>query len=168
MPKVFLGLGSNIDRDRYLTAALDTLTDAFGELAVSPIYESAAIGFSGDHFLNLVVSFETSVALEDLAERLRTIEHAHGRPPGGPKFSPRTLDIDILLYGDCHGVFGALTLPRDEIGRYAFALRPLADLAPDARHPVNGRSYRQLWSEMAPTQGETLTRIPFRWRGREY
>lgn len=168
MPKVFLGLGSNIDPYQSLQAALDTLTACYGELAISPVYESDAVGFDGDRFLNLVVAFETAVPLAMLAKQLRDIEHAHGRPPDGPKFSSRTLDIDILLYGDCCGEVDGLTLPRNELDCYAFVLCPLADLAPEARHPANGHSYRRLWTDMAVTQGRTLERVSFHWRGRQY
>lgn len=168
MPKVFLGLGSNTDPYHYLEKALDTLHAEYGTLAISPVYESDAVGFVGDRFLNLVVAFDTDLPLGTLARQLRAIEHANGRPPGGPKFSPRTLDIDILLYGELCGAFNGLTLPRDEIDCHAFALRPLADLAPDALHPVKRQSYGELWAVMEMTQGAALTRVPFHWRGCEY
>jgi len=168
MPTVYLGLGSNIDPHRSLRAGLDTLAERYGELALSPVYESDAVGFEGDRFLNLVVSFDTSLPLALLASQLRHIEYDHGRPLQGTKFSPRTLDIDILLYGDCCGRVDGLVLPRREIDRYAHALCPLADLAPHARHPARGLSYRRLWADMASRQGDVLTRIPFYWRGRCY
>jgi 2-amino-4-hydroxy-6-hydroxymethyldihydropteridine diphosphokinase len=77
--------------------------------------------------------------------RLRAIEEAHGRLRDGPKFSSRTLDIDLLTLGDQVVHAGKLELPRDEILKYAFVLRPLADVAPEERHPLVGRSYRELW-----------------------
>lgn len=168
MPMVYLGLGSNIDPYRSLCAGLDALTERYGELAISPVYESEAVGFDGDPFLNLVVAFATRLPLALLARQLRHIEYEHGRPLHCSKFSPRVLDIDILLYGDCCGQVDGLVLPRREIDRHAHALCPLADLAPHERHPARGLSYRRLWADMARHQGRALTRVPFHWRGRRY
>src|SRR5690625_3997787 len=147
---------------------LDTSPDSTSALAQYLINESDAVSFEVKRFLNLVVSFDTSLPRALLASQLRHIEYDHGRPLQGTKFSPRTLDIDILLYGDCCGRVDGLVLPRREIDRYAHALCPLADLAPHARHPARGLSYRRLWADMASRQGDVLTRIPFYWRGRCY
>src|SRR5690625_7499072 len=101
MPTVYLGLGSNIDPHRSLRAGLDTLAERYGELSLSPVYESDAVGFEGDRFLNLVVSFVTSLPLALLASQLRHFEYDHGRPLQGTMLSPRPMDLDILLYCDC-------------------------------------------------------------------
>ena len=114
---------------------------------VSPIYESEAVGFSGDNFLNLVVGITTRLPPRQLADRLREIEAQHGRVRGAEKFSSRTLDIDLLTFGEAVVDEKGLQLPRDEILRYAFVLRPLADVAPQERHPQSGRSYGELWAE---------------------
>jgi len=145
MPRVWVSIGSNIDRERHIRAALQHLREAFGELVVSPVYESAAVGFDGAPFFNLVAGFFNNAPATELAVRLRAIEEAHGRLRDGPKFSSRTLDIDLLTWGDAVVRAGKLELPRDEILKYAFVLRPLADVAPEERHPVAGRSYRELW-----------------------
>ncbi len=165
MTTVYLGLGSNIERERYLAAGLDALQILFGELALSSVYDSPAIGFDGQPFLNMVVGVSTDMPLAEMAARLRHIETEHGRPPRAARFSARQLDIDILTYGDLAGHFAAVTLPRGEILENAFVLRPLAELAPRARHPVDGRSYAELWA--AFDQGsQVLTRVDFSWRGR--
>lgn len=145
MTRLFLGLGSNIEPRRYLPLGLTELETLLGPLRLSPVYEGAAIGFNGEPFWNLVVEAETSLSVADLQRALRTIEYAHGRPQNASRCSPRSLDIDILVYGDLCGVVDGVVLPRGEILENAFVLRPLAELAPEALHPVAGRSYRELW-----------------------
>ena len=80
-----------------------------------------------------------------MAQRLHRIEEDYGRERSGPKFSSRTLDLDLLLYDDLVLDESGLQIPRDEILQRAFVLWPLAELAPDLKHPVNGKSYAQLW-----------------------
>jgi 2-amino-4-hydroxy-6-hydroxymethyldihydropteridine diphosphokinase len=146
MTRIFLGLGSNIEPAHYLPIALGELRALFGELRCSAVYEGAAMGFRGDPFWNLVVSARTALPVGALQRALRAIEYAHGRPRDATPASPRTLDIDILTYGDTVGRIDGVALPRDEILRHAFVLRPLAELAPDARHPQCGQSYAALWA----------------------
>jgi len=163
--RVYLGLGSNIEREGYLVAGLEALQLLLGELALSPVYNSPAIGFDGQPFLNMAVGANTELPLEELARRLRHIETEHGRPANATRFSARQLDIDILTYDDLVGEFAGVTVPRGEILENAFVLRPLAELAPEARHPVDGRSYAELWA--AFDQGsQPLNRVDFSWRGR--
>lgn len=171
MALVYLGLGSNIEPRRHLCAGLDALWHTFGALDISPVYESAAVGFAGPPFINLVVGLHTELSPEELARGTRAIEHAHGRRHSDPKFSSRTLDIDVLTHGDSRGCFGDLVLPRDEIDQQAYVLRPLAELAPDEVHPIRVRSYGDLWREMLAAgtgQAETLRRVEWVWRGRSY
>lgn len=167
MPQVYLSLGSNINRYQHIAAALDALSAEFGELQISPIYESESVGFAGSRFLNLVVGLQTEKPVGELSALLREIEHDNGRRRDGPKFSPRTLDIDILTYGQYCGEVAGLTLPRDEIERYAFVLLPLAELAPAGRHPQTGQAYRAMWQAFSDTSQE-LWRVPFRWKGKEF
>ncbi len=162
MPRVYLGLGSNIAPRRHLELALDALSEAFGLLELSPVYESAAVGFAGDNFLNLVVRLETDLTVGDLARSLRAIEDANHRRRGAAKYCARTLDIDILTYGDWVGTFAGIQLPRDEILRYAFVLRPLADLAPEEKHPALRRTYRQLAGELR-FDNQRLWPVAFDW-----
>jgi 2-amino-4-hydroxy-6-hydroxymethyldihydropteridine diphosphokinase len=164
MPRVYLGVGSNIERERYVTAGLDALQALFGELALSPVYDSAAIGFDGQPFLNLVVAVETDLGVGELQRRLRRIEREHGRLPDASRFSARQLDIDILTYGDATGLIEGVELPRGEILENAFVLCPLADLAPEEVHPSVGRCYRDLWRDYDKTS-QSLVRVEFEWRG---
>ncbi len=144
--RVWLSLGSNIDRERNIRGALRDLTAEFGQLVVSQVYECQAVGFDGDPFYNLVVGIDSERSPLELARAMRAIEDAHGRTRGGDKFAPRTLDIDLLTYGDSVLNAGPLRLPRDEILKYAFVLGPLAEVAGAERHPVDGRSYAELWA----------------------
>jgi 2-amino-4-hydroxy-6-hydroxymethyldihydropteridine diphosphokinase len=126
------------------------LVERFGPLRLSPVYESAAEGFVGAPFLNLVAGFETKLSVSELREELRAIEAANGRERDGPRFAPRTLDLDLLTYGDQIGEVEGYRLPRDEILTYAFVLGPLADVAPQERHPSDGRTYAALWDALSP------------------
>ena len=145
MAYVYISIGSNIDRENNIRSALDVLRTEFSELEQSRVYETAAVGFDGRPFYNLVVGFETSQEPPELVETLRIIEHDHGRNRLGKRFSDRTLDLDLLLYDDEIIEEGKLSLPRDEILKYAFVLGPLAEIAGDRIHPVEQESYRTLW-----------------------
>ena len=158
---VFIGVGSNLDRVRHVRAGLDALAETFGELQVSPVYESEAVGFDGSPFLNLVVGVRTDKSLAQLSRCLKAIELANGRRPDAPRFSPRTLDLDILTYGDLDHPRDGVDIPRGEILLNAFVLKPLADLAGGCRHPVDGRTYRELWQAYRSEQ--KLWPFPLTW-----
>jgi 2-amino-4-hydroxy-6-hydroxymethyldihydropteridine diphosphokinase len=146
MPEVYVSLGSNVARERNVPSALEELRRAFGRLTVSDVYESEAVGFAGDPFYNLVVMFESELPVQAIAERLSEIEARHGRTRASAKFSPRTLDLDLLLYGDDVVQEGRIKLPRKEITEYAFMLEPLAEIAPDHMHPELKQTYAALWA----------------------
>ena len=151
MMRVFLGLGSNLAREKNICAGLAALKDLFGELIISPVYESESVGFKGSHFYNLVVSANTNLTLIQLSEALKKIEDENGRVRTGPKFGPRTLDIDILTYGDFVGVEAGIELPRAEITQNAFVLLPLSEIAPDEIHPQLQKTYAELWANYDKT-----------------
>jgi 2-amino-4-hydroxy-6-hydroxymethyldihydropteridine diphosphokinase len=145
LARVYVSIGSNIDRAANIRSSLAALAARFANLVQSKVYESEAVGFAGDPFYNLVVAFDASESPQEVAAILHQIEDEHGRVRGGEKFVARTLDLDLLLYDDLQLQEGKLHLPRDEIDKYAFVLLPLAELAPQARHPVSGRTYAELW-----------------------
>ncbi|WP_250656485.1 2-amino-4-hydroxy-6-hydroxymethyldihydropteridine diphosphokinase [Alkalimarinus coralli] len=165
MAKVYVSIGSNIDRELHVTVALDALQDYFGELQVSSVFESEAVGFEGDCFLNLVAGFETDLSVGELSRLLKQIESDNGRIKNAPKFCSRTLDIDILTYDDRVGETDGVDLPRNEILENAFVLWPLAELAAGCAHPKVGRTYSQLWAEFDRSQ--TLRPIEFFWQGEQ-
>ena len=143
--EVYASLGSNQDRENNLRLAIKALRAQYGELKLSPVYQNKAVGFVGDDFLNMVVAFMTSESPEVVQQQFRRIEDAGGRVRGGEKFAPRQLDIDLILYDDLVRSDERLTLPRKDIEIYGFVLLPLAELAPNALHPVLGISYAQMW-----------------------
>ena len=164
MAQVYVGIGSNIERERHVLAALDALADSFGELRISSVFESEAVGFAGEHFYNLVAGFETSLGVGQLSRVLKAIEDSNGRCRKGPKFSGRTLDIDILTYDDRKGSVDGVELPRAEILKNAFVLQPLAEIAPERLHPVEGQTYAELW-QAYDKQKQRLWPVDFVWRG---
>jgi 2-amino-4-hydroxy-6-hydroxymethyldihydropteridine diphosphokinase len=147
LPKAYVSIGSNVDRERNVRSAVSALSGRYGPLMLSPVYESAAFGFDGDPFYNLVCGFTTGDTVAVLVRELHAIEHRHGRLPGGKRLSARTLDLDILLYGDLvrHDEFD---IPRSDIIEHSFVLRPLCDLAPAMQHPELDQTFSQLWSEL--------------------
>lgn len=146
MKSAYLGLGSNVDAKRHIRLAVHALIKRFGDAELSPIYCSKAVGFEGEDFINLVARIETELKPMELRHYLRSLEDQHGRSRNVPKWSDRTLDIDILLFGDLVADSEKLTLPRPEILHFAHVLKPLADLAPELIHPLEGISYAELWS----------------------
>ncbi len=163
MAEVYVSIGSNIDREKNITAALNALAALFGELLVSSVYESESVGFSGEPFFNLAARFHTSLSVAELSSALRAIEHDNGRRRDEPRFSARTLDIDILTWGECCGVVDGIRLPREEIVQNAFVLLPMAELVPDKVHPETGKTYRELWQLYDQSQ-QNLWRVDFFWR----
>lgn len=143
--RVWLSLGSNIEREKNIKAAVSTLQRMFGHLILSSVYEGEAVGFQGAPFFNLVVGVETDRGPLELVALFRGIESDQGRKRGTDKFAPRSIDIDLLTYGDQVIQSDQLSLPRDEITRYSFVLLPLAEVAGEERHPLTGLSYRELW-----------------------
>ena len=163
MPRVHVGIGSNVERDASIRAGVADLRAHYGEVELSSVYESEAVGFAGDPFYNLVAAFDTDEDIDAVVDVLAAIEARHGRRRGSEKFAPRTLDLDLLLYGDAVVATERYHVPRDEILRYAFVLWPLAEIAPDLAHPETGESYAQLW-EAFDKSGPPLAPVPFAWQ----
>lgn len=156
--RAYLSLGSNVEPARHLREALRALRERFGEVGVSPVYRTPAVGFDGPAFLNAAAIIDSDLEPRPLNDWLHELEDAHGRDRSGPRFSSRTLDIDIVLFDDrmLEGE-GNLRIPRPEL-RHAFVLRPLADIAPDVVVPGTGRTLAQLWAAHAEhgTQAEIV------------
>lgn len=160
MPRVFVSIGSNVAPESNVRLALRDLRARFGDLTVSPVYRTAAVGFDGEDFLNLVVGFDTDERIEDVDAALDGIESQAGRDRGAPRFAPRTLDLDLLLYGDAVIDRDGIRVPRSEITAYAFMLRPLADIAGDMIHPLSGERIAVLLRAQDFT-GQRCERVDF-------
>lgn len=145
MTRIYISLGSNIDREANTRAAVAALRAHYGELILSSVFESDAVGFEGDSFYNMVIATDTDEDVFEVAANLHRIEDDNGRVRSGPKFSSRTLDLDLLLYGDRVINEQGLQIPRDEIIKRAFVLWPMAEIAHDEKHPQLGKTYGELW-----------------------
>ena len=146
MADVYVAAGSNVEPEKNLGRALDELQQAFGEMAISPAYRNPAVGFEGAEFINLVVRLRTTDSPAQVKQTLEGIEELCGRPRGAPKWAPRTMDLDILMYDQVVSEEPGLVLPRPDLLRRAFMLKPLADLAPELRHPTQQRTIGELWT----------------------
>jgi len=145
MSTAWLGLGSNVNAQAHIRAAIDELARQFENIELSPTYTSTAVGFDGNDFINLVARVETDMSPLELRQYLRDLEDRYGRKRDVPKFSDRSLDIDILLYDDLVLLSPVLEIPRAEIIRFAHVLKPLADLDPGLIHPTERRSIAAIW-----------------------
>ncbi len=160
MARVYVSVGSNLEREKNIRSALSALERRFGPLERSRVYETESVGFEGFAFYNLVVSLETELDPHAVVAALREIEDRHGRERTGKRFSDRTLDLDLLLYEDRIVNTPDLALPRDEILKYAFVLGPLAEIAGEELHPVEGQTYQALWDAFdSSTQRMTPVRF---------
>jgi 2-amino-4-hydroxy-6-hydroxymethyldihydropteridine diphosphokinase len=147
MPEVFVAAGSNICPEKHLRQALALMRQAWPDLRVSRAYANKAVGFDGDDFINLVAGFDTEEPVESVLKQLHAIEEACGRPRAAAKWAPRSIDLDVLLYGDTVGEIPGAVLPRPDLLRRPYMLGPMADLAPDLVHPVAKRSIGELWAQ---------------------
>jgi 2-amino-4-hydroxy-6-hydroxymethyldihydropteridine diphosphokinase len=145
MAVVYVGLGSNIDPRQHLRLGISELRKRFGDLQVSAVYRSKALGFKGDDFLNLVASFESDSSPLEVCETIDLIHKLAGRDRNGGKWESRPLDIDLLLYNDLVVDEQPVRVPRKDLLEYSFVLRPIAELAPDLVHPVTGRTMQEHW-----------------------
>lgn len=147
MATIYVGLGSNIEPEQNLHMGVRELRDRFGELQISAVYRSTAVGFDGEDFLNLVVAFESDSSPADICGAIELIHNLSGRDRNSGKWESRPLDIDLLLYNDLVLDEPPVRVPRKDVLEYSFVLRPMAELAPDLRHPVTGRTMLEHWQE---------------------
>ncbi|MBT3205989.1 MAG: 2-amino-4-hydroxy-6-hydroxymethyldihydropteridine diphosphokinase [Gammaproteobacteria bacterium] len=145
---VTISLGSNINPEHNIRLAIIELQQKFEILTISPVYQTAAVGFDGDDFLNLVVSFNSVASVQDIAAELKAIEDRIGRDRSQPKFSARSIDLDLLTYDQLILDEPGVQVPRHEILKNAFVLKPLSDIQGSVLHPEQQKSYHLLWLEM--------------------
>ncbi|MBN7820331.1 2-amino-4-hydroxy-6-hydroxymethyldihydropteridine diphosphokinase [Bowmanella yangjiangensis] len=162
MAQIFISLGSNVEREKHTYSGLDALHHTFGDLQLSSLYESEAVGFAGSAFFNMVICAYTQLSVEEVVNHLKAIERQNGRLQGDKKFAPRTLDLDLLLYDDLV-LSNPVELPRAEVLYNAFVLWPLAELVPKKLHPVTQISYEQLWQDYNK-DSQKLWKVDFNWK----
>jgi 2-amino-4-hydroxy-6-hydroxymethyldihydropteridine diphosphokinase len=161
MARLYISLGSNVDRQHHVKSGLNALEQLFGSLTLSSLFASKAVGFDGAEFYNMVIGATTELNITQVATALRDIEFANGRQLDAKKYSPRTLDLDLLLFDDLILEHPA-QIPRAEITENAFVLWPLAEVAPELQHPILKQSYQQLWQTYDKKQ--QLTKVSFSWQ----
>ena len=146
---VYIGLGSNVEPHINICNAINVMREVFGKLRLSPVYRSAAVGFDGDDFLNLVAEFDTEKSVDQVVDAIHQIEDDLGRDRSQPRFSARAIDLDILLYDFFVINRTGIRIPRQEIIASAHVLKPLQDLIPHTLHPVTSQSYSDLWQKLS-------------------
>jgi 2-amino-4-hydroxy-6-hydroxymethyldihydropteridine diphosphokinase len=157
MPRIYIALGGNIEPETRLTEAARALKARFPDARFSACYRNPAVGFEGADFLNAAAEFSSELPVPELLQALHAIEEQCGRSRNDPKYGPRAMDMDLLLYGDQVGSGSGYTLPRPDLVRQVYMLGPMAELAPQLRHPLAGQSIEDLWTAMPKTAG-VLTR----------
>ncbi len=148
--RVAISLGSNLgDRDAHLEYAIDAMQLDVTEIAVSSFLETQPVGVGPEHgtYLNAAVVGRTQLPARVLLDRLHEIEEERGRARPYP-MAPRTLDLDLILYGDATIDEDGLTVPHPRFRERAFVLRPLAEIAPDMIDPLTGLTVAQLYATL--------------------
>ena len=146
MAEVYVAAGSNVEPERRMRQAVAELEQEFPGVRFSSWYRNRAHGFKGDDFINLVAGFTTALPVHSVLERLHAIERRCGRERDAPRWAPRSMDLDVLLYGDLVCEQAGLTLPRPDLLKRAYMLGPLAELAPQLKHPTAAATIGELWS----------------------
>ncbi|MCW8844364.1 MAG: 2-amino-4-hydroxy-6-hydroxymethyldihydropteridine diphosphokinase [Gammaproteobacteria bacterium] len=160
MPEVFVGMGSNVEPHTHFRLAMGELESRFGPVDRSSVWSTEAVGFTGDAFLNMVLGWQTDLELQQLMQALGEVEMLCGRRRGDKRFGPRTMDLDLLLYGD--EIHQKPPLPRPEILEYGFVLGPLAELAPGKEHPTLKLTFGQLWDQRRQAM-PAMTPVTMQW-----
>ncbi|KAA3638178.1 MAG: 2-amino-4-hydroxy-6-hydroxymethyldihydropteridine diphosphokinase [Proteobacteria bacterium] len=160
--RYYLSLGSNLNRRAHLTCAIRFLQASFGHVTCSPVYQSPAYGFVGPDFYNMVVAFDSVFTPLALKKWLRQLEYACGRSQQQSRFSNRYLDMDILLAGDGVLKHNKLRLPRPELTKRAYVLKPLFDLASELTHPESGQTMAEIWRQLDASESATITLVDSR------
>ena len=145
MVQAFVAIGSNLDPAARMREAARALRQSFPDARFSRCYRNRAFGFEGPDFYNAVAGFSTTLPIEALC----------GRARADPKWQPRRMDLDLLLYGDVVGTGPGYALPRRDLARRIYMLGPLAELAQEVLYPPSGPTIGQLWAQF-PRSGEEL------------
>jgi 2-amino-4-hydroxy-6-hydroxymethyldihydropteridine diphosphokinase len=155
MVQAFVAIGSNLDPALRLAQAARAIRQRFPDARFSRCYRNPAFGFEGPDFYNAVVGFTTTLPIEALLPALHEIEAQCGRARADPKWGPRKMDLDLLLYGDAVSSGPAYTVPRRDLTRRVYMLGPLAELAHELSYPPSGPTIGQLWQQF-PRAGHVL------------
>lgn len=156
--RVFVAAGSNLEPEKHLARACAEIRHSWPDTVFSRAYRNVAVGFDGPDFINLVVGFSTAQPLEAVITRLRAIETQCGRPRFAPKWASRSMDLDVLLFGDRVEKTAEYTLPRPDLLKRPYMLGPLAEIAPEVMHPTAHKTIALLWKEF-DHDGHAMTEV---------
>ncbi len=145
MSHVYVAIGSNVEPEENVAKAAKELKRLFPDARFSSWYRNKAVGFEGDDFVNGVVGFTTELPLKSVVEQLHTVEALCGRPRNAPRWAPRAMDLDVLLFDDLVLSEPKMTLPRPDLLKRPYMLGPLAEIAPEIVHPTAGLTIGELW-----------------------
>jgi 2-amino-4-hydroxy-6-hydroxymethyldihydropteridine diphosphokinase len=153
MARIYIGVGCNSTPEQNIASGLFALMQGFGHLTLSPTYVTQPVGCAGDEFYNLVVGCDTSDDVYGVVEALKVIESTHGRQRGYGNGAPVPLDLDLLTYDSLRLSSDQVSIPRVDISKYAYVLKPLARIAPHTRHPETGETYQEMWNSFVEKDG---------------
>tara|TARA_B100000965_G_scaffold276616_1_gene234438 strand:+ start:174 stop:665 length:492 start_codon:yes stop_codon:yes gene_type:complete len=156
MTEVFFGIGSNIKPEENIILAVREIKNIFDDVTISPVYKNKSVGFEGNDFLNLVISCSTKMSVYEVTDFIEQAHNLSGREKKSNKYLSRTLDIDLLMFGDHIIQDSKIHIPRDDILKYSFVLKPLVDIAPESVHPVTKSSFREHWERMDKTENPLI------------
>ena len=156
MTEVFFGIGSNIRPEENIILAVREIKNIFEDVLVSPVYKNKSVGFEGSDFLNLVVRCSTKMSVYEVNEFIEQVHNLSGRERKSNKYLSRTLDIDLLIFGDHIIQDSRVHIPRDDILKYSFVLKPLVDIAPDSIHPITKSSFSEHWDKMDKSENPLI------------
>jgi 2-amino-4-hydroxy-6-hydroxymethyldihydropteridine diphosphokinase len=159
--RVFVAAGSNVEPERNLERACADIAHTWPDALFSRAYRNVAVGFEGPDFINLVTGFSTALPLQSVIARLRAIETQCGRPRYAPKWASRTMDLDVLVFGDLVEKTTDYTLPRPDLLKRPYMLGPLAEIAPHVVHPTEHRTISELWKQF-DRDGHAMTAVPLK------
>lgn len=147
MALVVLDLGTNIDREESLVGALERLADHVNLRRASSVFKTVPVGMANQpDFYNVSLEIETDKSVDELRDVARQIEDDMGRDRTGPKFGPRNIDIDIVIYGDM--VDSEKKIPHPQSTRELFVVAPMAELMPESMHPEAKKTWKELRAEL--------------------
>ena len=149
MPRVYVAIGGNVEPERWFPLAAGELRRRFPGVRFSSCYRNPAYGFDGADFINAVAGFDTTMDADFVLAQCHEIEAACGRRRDDPKWAPRVMDLDLLLYGDTVASTAAFRLPRPDLLQRCYMLRPLAEIAPELPHPTTGRTIAEHWQQLS-------------------
>jgi 2-amino-4-hydroxy-6-hydroxymethyldihydropteridine diphosphokinase len=158
MSHVYVAIGSNINPEENIAKAARELRRFFPNARFSSWYRNGAVGFDGDDFVNGVVGFTTALPLRSVIECLHTVEALCGRPRNAPRWAPRAMDLDVLLYDNVVCAEPGITLPRPDLLKRPYMLGPLAEIAPEVKHPTAGLTIGELWQRF-DRDSHAMTRV---------